>query len=561
MKILKLSGVVAGLLAVAACGGGGGSTGSDSNNVLSGVALDGYLYKANVCLDLNDNNFCDPGEPASTTDELGRYTLANVTPAQVRAHSVLVNAIPGVTIDQDQPGVPVAASYLLTAPAGSSTISPLTTLVKAEMIVNGVDAETAEANTFNKLFANASYHWSAYLKVQSLYLDYIKNPDPALQRIAAALINRRIDASLFDPDLPIFEALAKVYFTDFASSVVEYVAPNIDAIQAAATPDAARTIVETAMSSGIAELREGVSELRDLGSRWYGLRTLVASAPSAGVKTFTVQERYAIQQPAFVQQAPAPTEYWELSGFGWSPVDSAVTDRFPAWTLTGGEYGTAGAMLSVSRLTLTGQGLDSVGLEGFDGSQTFPADSIAYRLKTLTRTPRYILSGNPLSGADQGPVAGLDELLAAFSSSASPTWVNFLQSRTGLLLTFTPTSASAGTLSFRDPDEPYKVALTGGTYSIQQFGEERLLILNGIPEAVFFAVARTNPEALVDYRNGVRPFFAAGPDGKVREGVFTPRSVVDWPTPLLNRTALNALLQSLSLCQLSETYENVACPN
>jgi hypothetical protein len=82
-----------------------------------------------------------------------------------------------------------------------------------------------------------------------------------------------------------------------------------------------------------------------------------------------------------------------------------------------------------------------------------------------------------LSGADQGPVAGLDELLAGFSSSASPTWVNFLQSRTGLLLT------------------------------------------------------------------------------------FTPRSVVEWPTPLLNRTALNALLQSLSLCQLSETYENVACPN
>jgi hypothetical protein len=235
MKILKISGVVAGLLAVAACGGGGGSTGSDSNNVLSGVALDGYLHKANVCLDLNDNNLCDPGEPASTADELGRYTLANVTPAQVSAHSVLVNAIAGVTIDQVQPGVPVTASYLLTAPAGSSTISPLTTLVKAEMIVNGVDAGTATANTFNRLFANAT---------------------------------------------------------------------------------------------------------------------------SAGVKTFTVQERYPIRQPDFVSQAPAPTEYWELSGLGWSPVDSAVTDRFPSWSLTGGEYGTAGAMLPVSRIELGGESLD-----------------------------------------------------------------------------------------------------------------------------------------------------------------------------------------------------------
>jgi hypothetical protein len=50
MKISKISGSVTGLLAVAACGGGGGPGDSQIKTVLSGVALDGYLYEANVHL-------------------------------------------------------------------------------------------------------------------------------------------------------------------------------------------------------------------------------------------------------------------------------------------------------------------------------------------------------------------------------------------------------------------------------------------------------------------------------------------------------------------------------
>ena len=43
---------------------------------VKGAAVDGYLTKSVVCLDLNGNNYCDLAtEPATTTDELGQYTL------------------------------------------------------------------------------------------------------------------------------------------------------------------------------------------------------------------------------------------------------------------------------------------------------------------------------------------------------------------------------------------------------------------------------------------------------------------------------------------------------
>ncbi|MBE0471456.1 MAG: hypothetical protein IBX55_18345, partial [Methyloprofundus sp.] len=72
------------ILALTGCGGSsgdgnGGGTGGDtrtSNLQMSGAVVDGYLVSAVVCLDLNNDGYCQIGtEPATSTDENGRYTL------------------------------------------------------------------------------------------------------------------------------------------------------------------------------------------------------------------------------------------------------------------------------------------------------------------------------------------------------------------------------------------------------------------------------------------------------------------------------------------------------
>lgn len=194
-------------------------------------------------------------------------------------------------------------------------------------------------------------------------------------------------------------------------------------------------------------------------------------------------------------------------------------------------------------------------------SHTFPAGSKSYKISYITGADRYILSGTALTGPLQQSLTSLSDLVSAYPSSAQPSYANYLTSRSDLLITFTPTSATAGTLSFRNPDVPNQVAQSGGAYSIETIGGQQVLLISQIPEAALTAVTMTNPTALLDYNNGVRPFFAVGPDGGVREGVYTPAGKIANPTLQFNGTALNSVLRALSLCQLSSSYTNVSCPN
>lgn len=129
--------------ALSGCSGGGGS-GSDPDPeptptpdpvdqtpeapAFSGKAADGYLASALVCLDLNANLKCDAGEPTTLTDGAGNYTL-EATDEQKAAHSVVVKAIAGQTIDLDNPDQTIENAFTLTAPPGQEFVSPLSTLI------------------------------------------------------------------------------------------------------------------------------------------------------------------------------------------------------------------------------------------------------------------------------------------------------------------------------------------------------------------------------------------------------------------------------------------------
>jgi len=68
------------------CGGSDSSTTDNTNNTsniqpasITGKAVDGYLQYATVCLDLNNDGYCQNSEPNTQTDTEGKFTL-NIAP-------------------------------------------------------------------------------------------------------------------------------------------------------------------------------------------------------------------------------------------------------------------------------------------------------------------------------------------------------------------------------------------------------------------------------------------------------------------------------------------------
>lgn len=136
----------AGLLA--GCSGSGGNAGTTGKSITGKVA-DGYLANAVVFLDKNGNYQLDAGEPNTTTDSTGTFTLT-IDTADTDKYPIVALAIKDQTIDQDTPGTKLGSTYVLSMHALSVTssatgtvtgtvsnfISPFSTLIR----------ETLEAN-------------------------------------------------------------------------------------------------------------------------------------------------------------------------------------------------------------------------------------------------------------------------------------------------------------------------------------------------------------------------------------------------------------------------------
>lgn len=126
---------------LAACGGGGGG-GSSASASLSGVAVDGYLQGASVFLDVNRNGILDAGEPSTTTDANGRYTL------EYSSVSSSVKGLPIVVTGGIDSDTGYAFAGRLSAPvdlaASAQVVSPLTSLVDA-LVAQGAATDAAAA--------------------------------------------------------------------------------------------------------------------------------------------------------------------------------------------------------------------------------------------------------------------------------------------------------------------------------------------------------------------------------------------------------------------------------
>ena len=148
---------------LSACGGSSGSNTSEtavdkpsstpaegSLTSLSGKAADGYLVGANVCLDLNNNKICDSNDPSTITGNGGTFTLKGVTQTQINENPLLVEVVADQTVDEDDPGMVLKKAYTLSAPAGYTFISPLTTMVQNK-VESGNSINDAEKEVKEKL--------------------------------------------------------------------------------------------------------------------------------------------------------------------------------------------------------------------------------------------------------------------------------------------------------------------------------------------------------------------------------------------------------------------------
>jgi len=163
--------ITAGL--TAGCGGGGST--SATSATVSGAVADGYLVGATVFLDKNGNYQLEAGEPSTTTDANGSYTLT-VDPADVGNYPIVALAVKGVTIDKDT-NQPVQSSYILSMPrdsvsgtVSSNFISPMSTQIRELMATGKYNMQQAMDLMSSKLGLPAGTNMLA---------NYLANPNSA----------------------------------------------------------------------------------------------------------------------------------------------------------------------------------------------------------------------------------------------------------------------------------------------------------------------------------------------------------------------------------------------
>ena len=108
-----------GLLGVGAAAAAAGDDGSGSSSpTTTGVVIDGYISGATVFRDTNGNGLLDDGEISTTTDAQGNFTLGGDT------------GIPIVAVGGTDISTGLNFEGTLKAPAGSTVVSPVTTLIQ-----------------------------------------------------------------------------------------------------------------------------------------------------------------------------------------------------------------------------------------------------------------------------------------------------------------------------------------------------------------------------------------------------------------------------------------------
>lgn len=113
------------------------ASGAAYSDVSGVVAGQGHYQNATVCLDLNGNARCDAGEPTTTTDANGAFTLPGSGP-------VVARVVAGTTLLNNGSSTPAPQTLTFRAPANAAAVvSAVSTELQALIDANGGDFNAA----------------------------------------------------------------------------------------------------------------------------------------------------------------------------------------------------------------------------------------------------------------------------------------------------------------------------------------------------------------------------------------------------------------------------------
>ena len=222
---------------------------AEASTTISGVAVDGYLEKANVCLDKDGDQKCTTSDGnIATTLADGSYSL-DVDAGDAELYPVLVQVIAGETIDSDTKdeanpnGVVASKNSIMNAPAGKySLVSPLTTLVQGKIAGNsGLDADAAERLVIDDLGLDSDSNLS-------LFDDYVAEKQ-----------NTDLDSEA-QADYDFVHSVAQVV----AQAIADNIAEVSDELEEATKVDVVtQGTFDEVVQIVVAEVAEGLSEVAE----------------------------------------------------------------------------------------------------------------------------------------------------------------------------------------------------------------------------------------------------------------------------------------------------------
>jgi hypothetical protein len=226
IKHLRKTMIAVAILSVTACGGGSENESVDVTpetpdvtqplpTQLNVKVIDGYLSNAYICVDRNLNSQCEDDEYLSAqTTNVGEIIVGQAD----TNYPLIANVLQGITVDSDSGFA--KHNYQMIAPAGSTFITPFTTL----MVLNSMSEEDLAAHL--------------NLSVDLLFTDYIASEQTNIQILARSIASQ----------LGQLEQTPAQNILDLAQSTSTYISENI------ANLDSNSIILNTASGHSIATI-------------------------------------------------------------------------------------------------------------------------------------------------------------------------------------------------------------------------------------------------------------------------------------------------------------------
>lgn len=552
--------------ALAGCGGGGGGGGGGNPVTLTGAVIDGYISGATVCLDLNNNQSCDAGEPTAKSGDKGSYSL-DVTGITIDAlkTSHLLTVVTEEAKDSDD-GVKTLkevgkAPFSLLAPVAAyvgadnslskAVISPLTTLVSHDMIVNQTPLAGAQS---------AVRYTLGLTDTVDLKQDFVTNKETDLHQqarvIAAAL--GQAQSAIKGVDVSSRDAFfaAMTYVQENAKELKSTLVGDVPVAKqvsdkmklGAFSPKAtdllskARSITQSSPASSVTSvLSEGVY-LADLLEESTPQYTKVSV--TNGQISVTGYEKQGSQ---WIARKEDGGYEFVLTKDGWQEdkgcENGSIQDTGSAKATLTCTYGTA--TISMRTLDIAGKTLADLGQSAPASFKDFkfPAGSKAQLTVFTNSTDEYqIWAGNSVSGTNGNPLSSIDSFMGTYTNNNNgPRF--YPGDGSGFSFTFDPPTAAdakSGTVSLwpfctTTGNTPCNPSLGKATYEIKTVHGQEVLIVRAKP----MGEAPGN-----FFLFGVR-------GGNLYSGVYRPAFTGSEADGSLNKTAMNAVLEKAGLPKIN----------